>query len=276
MLANRTANQPSTFVISNKDEAGNIIPGTTASWELFDARGVSITAGAIADYDGAAETLSFEVPAEDLTLAAGENSAGREIVIFITLADNSTVELRDYFLVVSPQPLTLMANSVVTYPEALALRQEFAKLDGWDVSDRTRQAAALAQAYRNLCRMAFKVPGYRADNQSAVGYAAFGTGTDLWNWDGRRVRLSTLTLEQFDALPEPFRRAVKRAQLAEANVLLGGDPIADKRKSGMISETVGESSGFFSSKPYLNLPICQQAYEEVKRYVSLKVRIQRS
>lgn len=275
MLANRTANQPSKFAIPNADEAGNKIEGVSASWELFDERGVSITAGVVADFDAAAATIDFEIEAEHLTLPAGANSAGREIVVSLTLADGDEAEIRDYFLVVSAQPLTLMANSFVTYPEALALRQEFASLNAWDINDRTRQAAALAEAYRRLCRMAFKVPGVRS-NQSAVGYAAFGAGTDEPFFGGRRVRVSALTLEQFDALPETFRRALKRAQMAEANALLGGNPIADKRKSGMISETVGESSAFFQSKPYLNLPISQEAYEEVKRFVFLKIRIQRS
>jgi hypothetical protein len=275
MLANRTANQPSKFVITNADEAGNKIEGVSASWELFDERGIPIDAGVVADFDPTADAVSFEVDAVSLTLPAGANSAGREIVVIFTLADGEEVELRDYFLVVSSQPLSLMANSFVTYPEALALRQEFANLAGWDVNDRPRQAAALAEAYRRLCRMSFTCPGVRS-NQSSVGYAAFGTGTDEPFFGGRRVRVSALTLEQFDALPETFRRALKRAQLAEANALLGGNPIADKRKAGMISETVGESSAFFQSKPYLNLPISQEAYEEVKRFVFLKIRIQRS
>lgn len=273
MLANRTADQASAFTIPAVDESGTAIVATAAAWELFDARGTTITSAVVAGYAGG--DVQFDIAAEHLSLAADESSAGRELAVTLTTASGD-VELRDYFLVVSPQPLTLMVNSVLTYPEALALRQEFAKLDGWDVSERTRQAAALAQAYRNLCRMAFKVPGYRADNQSAVGYASFGTGTDSPFFVGRRVRLSTLTLAEFDALPETFQRAVKRAALAEANILLGGDPILDKRKSGMISETVGESSGFFQGKPYLNLPISQPAYEEVKRFVYLSVRVQRS
>lgn len=274
MLANRTASQPSTFTISVVDDAGNKIDGVSASWELFDDRGVSITAGAIADFDATADAVTFEVDAASLALPANATSAGREIVVSLTLADGDKVELRDYFLVVSAQPLALMQNSFVTYPEALALRQEFGKLDGWDVNERARQASALTEAYRRLCRMSFRAPGYR-NSQNNVGYAAFGTGIEETLFGGNRCRVSTLTLEEFDALPEPFRRAMKRAQLAEADALLGGDPIGDKRKAGIISETVGESSAFFQSKPYLNLPISRQAYEEVKRYVFLKIKIQR-
>jgi len=277
MLANRTASQPSIFTIPVTDEAGAHIDATSASWELFDERGVTIDAGAVADFDASSPTVTFEIEAASLALPNGAQSAGREIVVYLTTSGGQH-EVRDYFLITSPQPLALMQNSFITYPEALAIRTEFASLPGWDGNERTRQCAALAQAFRSLCRMAYKVPGYNGtiDNQDK---AYWGVGSDqglFWDRGGRRVRVSTLTAEEFDGLPEPFRRALKRAQIAEANVLLGGDPVGDKRKAGIISETVGESSSFFNSKPYLNLPISKQAYEEVQRFVYLKVGIRRA
>jgi hypothetical protein len=274
MQSNRTASQPAKFTIPTVDDAGNQIEAVSASWELFDQRGTSIDAGVIADFDPAAGSVTFEIEAVSMGIPAGAGSAGREIVVSLVLADGDEIELRDFFLITNPQPLTLMANSFVTYPEAMALRQEFATLNGWDLADRARQGAALAEAYRRICRMSFRVPGYRT-NQSNVGYAAYGTGIEETLFGGNRCKVSTLTLAEFDALPEPFRRALGRAQMAEANVLLGGDPIGEKRRDGIISETIGESSAFFQSKPYLNLPISRQAYEELKRYVFLGIKIRR-
>lgn len=278
MLANRTASRPSIFTIPILDETGAHIDAVSASWELFDHRGVSIDAGVVADFDPALPTVTFEIEGASLALPDGEQTVGREIVVYLTAANGDQTEVRDYFLVTSPQPLALMENTFLTYPEALALRTEFASMAGWDGQDRTRQCAALAQAFRSLCRMSYKVPGYNGtiDNQDK---AYWGVGSDqglFWDRGGRRVRVSTLTAEEFEGLPEPFRRALKRAQIAEANVLLGADPIGDKRKAGMISETVGESSMFFSSKPFLNLPISKQAYEEVQRFVYLKIGIRRA
>lgn len=274
MLSNRTASQPSKFTISILDEAGNKIEATSASWELFDERGVTLTAGAVADFDATADSVTFELDAADLTLPDGVSSAGREIVVTLVQSDLDEIEVRDFFLLVNAHPLTLMENSFITYAEAVRLRSEFGSMVGWDVADRTRQASALAEAYRRLCRMSYRVPGYR-NSQDGVGYAAYGTGIEETLFGGNRCRVSTLTLAEFDALPEPFKRALGRAQIAEANVLLGGDPVGDKRQSGIISETVGESSAFFQSKPYLNLPISRQAYEEVKRYVFLGIKIRR-
>lgn len=274
MIGNRTANQTSKFVISLIDDTGTPHEAVSASWELFDDRGNSIVAGVVADYTAAAPTAVFEIDGTSLTLPVGETNAGREIVVFLTTSDGDEIEVRDYFLVVARNPLAVTTNSFVSYPEALALRQEFGQLIGWDGNDQTRHAQALIEAYRRLCRMSFKVPGFVAsgkDQKSAV----YGLGTDAPWMSSPRVRVSTLTLEQFDALPETFRRALKRAQLAEANVLLGGDPIGDKRKAGIISETIGETSAFFQSKPYLNLPISKQAFEEVRRFVFMRIGIAR-
>jgi len=271
MLANRTADQPSKFTIPAVDDGGNPITASAAGWELFDERGTLITSEVVAGYAGG--DVSFEIPANHLTLAPSETSSGRELVVILTTAGGD-IELRDYFLVVSNRPLSVMENSFLTFTEAMRYRAEFASLDGWDVASRDRQSAALAEAYRRLCRMAFKVPGANLDGTN-VNKANYGTGTDEgWFW-GSRVRIATLTSAQFDALPPTFRHALKRAQMAEANVLLGGDPVGKKRQDGIVSETTGESSMFFQSRPYLNLPISRQAYEEVRRYVYLRVGLAR-
>jgi len=274
MLSNRTADQPSKFTLPLVDVDGSTIVGVSASWELFDEQGVSITAGVVTDFDASAGSVTFEIDAEHLTLADGEVSSGRELVVFVVTAEDDQLEVRDYFLVTSRTPLSIMENSFVSYTEALRYRAEFASLEGWDAAPRDRQMAAMAEAYRRLCRVSFKVPGANLDGTN-TDKANYGTGTDEgWFW-GSRVRISTMTPTQFNALPATFRTAIKRAQLAEANVLLGGDPVGKKRDQGIVSETTGESSMFFQSKPYLNLPVSRQAYEEIKRYVFLKVGVTR-
>ena len=46
----------------------------------------------------------------------------------------------------------------------------------------------------------------------------------------------------FHGWPALFQNVLKRAQLREANYLLGGDPVALLRESGITSTAVGESS----------------------------------
>ncbi|HIV77375.1 MAG TPA: hypothetical protein H9899_07605 [Candidatus Sphingomonas excrementigallinarum] len=271
MQSNRTAGRSSSFTVSVVDDAGVKVEGTSASWELFDERGVSIDAGVVADFDAAADTVTFEIEATALALPTNVPSAGREIVVTLATAGGE-VELRDYFLLIDNQPLKLLGNSFMTYPEVLAIRASFGPtLDGWDaVTDRETRSSALADAYERLNRMVYKV-GFIDPMVHASSYAAYGTGTDEPFGFTRRVRLRGMSIEQFDALPAGFVKALKRAQLIEANVILGGDIVGNKRQDGIISESIGESSAFFNSKPYLNLPITRQAYEELRRYVVFNI-----
>jgi hypothetical protein len=277
MLGNRTASKTSTFVIPTVDDVGQPIAAVSARYELLDARGALITGEEITTYMPNAVDVSFEIAGQHLSLPSEVQTAGREIVVYLTAFDGDVTEIRNYFLIVSAYPLAVMQNSFLTYAEALALRTEFASLPGWDGKDPTQHAAALSHAYRSLCKVSFKVPGYLGGLEN-MDKAWFGTGAEspFYDHGGRHVRLAMLTVEEFDGMAEAFTRAVKRAQLVEADTLLGGDPIGDKRRAGLISETVGESSSFFQSKPYLNLPICRAAYEEVRRYIYLRVGIHRA
>lgn len=62
--------------------------------------------------------------------------------------------------------------------------------------------------------------------------------------------------------PEHLKRLC-RTQLIEADHLMGGNPIEDRRRAGMISDSAGESAHFFRSGKPLQLPICQRAAREL-------------
>lgn len=275
MQADRTSGQASTFSIPLVDASGAPIAGTAASWELRDERGAVIDAGVVADFDPAVPTATFEIEADALTLPAGKVSQGREIVVAVTTATGEA-EVRDYFILVEPRPLVVMINSFISYPEALSIRQSFGPvLTGWDTATQiSSRASALADAHERLLRMSYKVP-FVDGMERASSYAAYGTGTDEPFDTTRRVRLRNMSVEEFDSLPVAFLRAIKRAQLIEANVILGGDVVGRKRQDGIISETIGESSATFSDKPFLNLPISRQAYEELRRYIVIRIGVAR-
>lgn len=274
MLSNRTANQPSTFTIAVAEDDGTPIEATTAAWSLFDERGLRLAASDIAGFEPNSSEVTFALSASDLALLPAETSAGREIVVTLGTPAGPT-EIRDYFVLVAANPLKLMSNSFVTYPEALATRGGFGPtLSGWDAAEPADRTSALADAHQRLNRMTFTLPLIDG-MERASSYAAYGLGTDEGFDTTRRVRLATMSLADFDALPEAFRKALKRAQLAEADVILGGDVVGRMRRDGIVSKTVGESSSTFSDRPYLNLPISRQAYDEVQRYVVFRVGVAR-
>lgn len=269
MQGNRTSGQASKFTVSILAEDGTPYVPTGAAWEIFDEAGVAIDDDAI-DVSSAADSVSFTVPAAALTLPEGVTSAGRELVVTLTTADGA-IELRDYFVLVASNPLVRLTNTIVTYAEALAIRQGFGpSLNAWDATeDHAARASALIHAHANLCRIGYTVSMLNGGQVS--DYAGYGTGTDDIFDMSKRVRLTGITADAFAALPDHFQRAIKRAQLIEADSILGGDEVGDKRADGIISETIGESSTFFQSKPGLNLPISRRTFAALKGYIAFSV-----
>lgn len=271
MISNVTAGAPAKVAL----DAPAGFTGVSAVWDLFDEDGEKLTSGTVADFDAQSSKIVVSLSSTDTALADGLFNAGREIVVTVTDATGDEVEVRDYFVVVAPHPLTFPGNTFLSYPAALALRGTFGPtLAGWDRTlDHSARQAALIHAHANLSRVRYNV-GLPVGG-SEKDYAAYGEGTDFFFDALERVSLFGITAERFNALPAHFTRAITRAQLVEADVLLGGDLVGQKRKDGIISETIGESSTFFSSKPYLTLPFSRQAYELLKPYVRIRVSISR-
>lgn len=274
MESNRTAGQSARFVISTLDPAGAAYAVTAASWAIYDEAGASLVTGSVAPADIAASSVTFTVAGTSLVLAAGVPSAGREIVVTITTPDGP-IELREYFVLVSATPLLPFTNSVMSYAEALAVRESFGPdMGGWDgATNHQQRINALINAHANLARLVYSVPHDAARLPS--DYAGYGTGSDTVFDMRRRLQLSTLNATSFAALPASFVQALKRAQLVEADTILGGDIVGDKRRDGVVSETIGESSTFFQSKPLLDLPIGRRAYAILRPYISISVGVSR-
>lgn len=269
MSSTRTAGQIARFTMSLHDSAGNDYGATAAAWELFDEDAVSLATG-IVDLTGAVAAVTFSVPAAELTLAAGVPHAGREIVLTLTTPDGE-IEVRDYFVLAASAPLVRFGNSILSYPGALAVREGFGpSLPAWDGATDQQRIGALIHAHANIARIAFTVPFDRGARQD-TDFAAYGTGDDFV-WDrSRRVSLNSMTAERWAQLPKTFTDAVSRATVVEADTLLGGDSIGDKRRDGIISETIGESSTFYQSKPILDLPISRRAYSILRRFINIEI-----
>ena len=270
-MRNVTANKPAKVIVA----APESVSGVSAAYEVFDEDGTSVSTGVVDDYDPQSQSIAVSLPAGASTLPQGVSHSGREIVVTVTDGDGEEHEARDYYVAVAANPLSVLGNSFLSFPAALALREQFGPvMDGWDkVQNNATRQSALIQAHTNLCRVRYAVGAPKTGD--VRDYAAYGTGSEISFDFKRRVSLLGITREDFDALPDHFRKALRRAQLIEANILLGGDIVGQKRKDGIISETIGESSTFFSSKPYLNLPFSRQAFEVLKPYITVSVRVGR-
>lgn len=273
METNRTAGQTARFMISALDPTGIAYAASAAVWEIFDEAGVSVADGLVLSED-IGQTVAFTTAGASLVLPVGIPSAGREIVVTLATPDG-LVELREYFVLVSAAPLKPFVNSVMSYAEAVAVRESFGPdMAGWDgAASHQQRVNALINAHANISRIAFSVS--QSPSRQASDYAGYGTGSDNVFDMRRRVNLSALNSLSFAELPASFTKALKLAQVVEADAVLGGDIVGEKRRDGIISETVGESSTFFQSRPLIDLPISRRTYAILKSYINLNFSVSR-
>ncbi len=130
------------------------------------------------------------------------------------------------------QTVQIMTNSFMTPFQAEIIAADHVNLNGWDAADSTRRRAALVEAYRRIIAIPMRYNLRNELGQEIPNEERF-ISRDAW---------TEMTAEAFRELPSRLQRALKMAQLLEANELLAGDSVTRKHRAGVISETIGESS----------------------------------
>ena len=257
------ANTPASFTIPLTDGAGNPVSPVTVTWNVLDEDGGQLNDSAvILNVAPGTTSIEINVPSDLNALVEGQIRGVRVVAIdFDGLGLSTSVS----YMVERTAALVVMTNSFQTYERGLVTRAELGQaLPAFDSAVKNRQVAALETAFRKLCRIQYK-------------FALSGDPRNYVNWDEeigvdhriyRVVRdISLITPDEFAAFTDGFKSALRRAQIVEANAVLGGDPITEKRLSGIVSETVGESSMFLKSAAPLTLPVSRAAFTELTGYV---------
>lgn len=174
-------------------------------------------------------------------------------------------------------PLQVGVNSFMTYRQAQKMAMDMPKLNNWEVTSQSQRISALLEAKQRICRLAFDFGQVQLDmtKQDYVVQAA-GKPRCVKVGDGNSVKLEDLSVEDFEALPTKFRTALMQAQLAEANDVLEVDSIAERRRQGLILETIGEVKQMFSSVIPAQMAVSSKAMSYLSRYLASGKKIGRS
>lgn len=248
------------------DEVGQFLNAVSYSYTLYDETGSQVTTGSGAVASGF-YTLEVEIAATHNQVVSDTRMGARQIVVIVTDADGDTHRFTEIYLLRNQVFLKVPAESGQTVMEAMLLARGFtpALMESWNFSDEVEREAALIEAWTRISRMAldpFRREDTPADALPEVVKQA-------------RFAINELTNAEWLLLPKHFREAVKRAQLVEAAVLLGGDPTWERRADGLISRTVGESSEMFRSKPPIMGSLSPKATRELAGYMVQTMRIER-
>lgn len=179
-------------------------------------------------------------------------------------------------------PLTVGVNSFMTYRQAQKLAMDMPKLNNWESMSQSQRISALLEAKQRICRLAFDFGQVRLD-MTKQDYVVQAAGKprcvqvgEIFGVYGGSVKLEDLSVEDFEALPTKFRTALMQAQLAEANDVLEVDSIAERRRQGLILETIGEVKQMFSSIIPAQMAVSSKAMSYLSRYLASGKKIGRS
>jgi len=256
MLTTYRHAQEVTVQIPCVDLAGDPIAPISASYRLLDKMLQEIApATALPDVTAGTEVLSVTIGAAANTLTSGRLRDVRVVEVSIQ-TEGGTVVATARYAIEADNTFSIMVNTFQTFEEAELNAMEMSGLVSWDGKAEPQKRAALADAFINLCKLKFHVPGMWAQNR-IHDY-----------WINRIGHLQYYSAAEFQALDPLFVNAVKKAQVAEADVLLNGDPNGKLRREGVISYTIGESSQFFRPAKPLDLPISPQAVKYLQGYLN--------
>lgn len=179
-------------------------------------------------------------------------------------------------------PLTVGVNSFMTYRQAQKLAMDMPKLNNWESMSQSQRISALLEAKQRICRLAFDFGLVQLD-MTKQDYVVQAAGKprcvqvgEIFGVYGGSVKLEDLSIEDFEALPTKFRTALMQAQLAEANDVLEVDSIAERRRQGLILETIGEVKQMFSSIIPAQMAVSSKAMSYLSRYLASGKKIGRS
>tara|TARA_R110000851_G_C13102760_1_gene569260 strand:- start:42167 stop:42919 length:753 start_codon:yes stop_codon:yes gene_type:complete len=233
------------------NEDGTPVLPIVASYRVYDQDSVAIVSPTAITLGANPVEVTVTVDGSLNTLV-DEVRILRVIEVTMTNAENETSLTTYTYVVEAPETLVVGVNSYQSTEGATLLSMEIARITGWEASTARQRVAALAEAYVHMGKMNY-----------------LDEGTTIQT-------LNEYTEAELLALSTPFSKALKLAQIAQANYLLGGDEEEKLREAGLMSKSVGESSEMFRSGKPLTLPICRRSLKFLQGYVSYGVTMGRS
>lgn len=249
-------------------ETGETVRATAVSYRVVNAAGDEIVPlTEVADFVPDSSSVTVTVSSAENQIADDVTRDMRRVEIFMTADDGEAYNFVRYFLQ-RDDSLVVMGNSFQTYEQALLVALDLPNLGVWNAKCEQEHKAALIKAFHALCGMRYVIPG--SLSMRAVSYEPGRRGSMTYI-----NRIAELSKEEFEGLNERFVNAIRRAQVVEADVILGGDPVGDLRRAGLISHTTGESSGFFGTNKPLNLAVSERALRELQGFMTYATYITR-
>jgi hypothetical protein len=237
------------------DDEGRPLTPTSMSYRVLDDEGTVIqdatNIGVPSPFTG---KVSIQISAAVNTLSNATIGFRRvELTVVTALA---TEKVYADYLLEAQQPFVVPENSFLTYETALVVARMVTPLNGWNAATAETRKFALFRAFDQMNSFAYQMR--YIDEKTEV------------------LTIAELTEEMFGRLQTTQLSDFRKAQLLQADYLLGGSPIEKDIQDGLQSSTIGEVSQFYRPRPTLSLALCRNALGYVGKYIDWNVRLGRA
>jgi hypothetical protein len=262
------AGTPVALTVALQDRNGNALEAASVEYRIVNQAGDEVLPrAALTSFGGGSEAV-IEVPAglnavatiDPATVTAAMIDSffvreSRTVELFVTDDVGNTVLLTKTYTLEPAETLIAGLNSFQSFSQAELVAMDIPQLAGWNTSNEKDKIAALIEARLQICQLRFSLLN------SNVNF-----GQD---------NLALVTPSNFVNLPPRFKLALCRAQVTQADAILGGDPVDVRRKEGLILESIGEVKQMFRGGKPLDLPVSKRALKYLSPFVSFSQRIGR-
>lgn len=245
------------------DQSGNPIAVATTEAQVVDQDGVELGAPGLTV---SATVLTIEVPSA-MNAIAGDLGT-RLIQVAVTDTAGERHQFEAFYGLDRGSILAPGQNSYGDYQTLLGHALFMPECQGLLSVEPGRRALALVQAHHNLGNAPIRLDDHcELDLRDRVR---------TWGQTFGFTHPSELSPEQLAALPPAITLRLQRAQVAEAVEILEVDPISDRRRTGLISLSHGETTEFYRTAKPLTLPIGRAAAKELGSLLSWAKSIARA
>ncbi len=186
------------------------------------------------------------------------------------------------YLLQGENPLTVGKNSFVTLEQSKLLTATIPGLEYAEKANDTQWVNALTESYERISRLRFRI-GVVNSRMENVGYISeiadrprAITDADPFDLLHSSFHLDDLSEDEFGRLPEKFRKALAKAQIIESNAVLAPtDTIEERRRKGVILETINEVKMMFSSTTPIKNSVSNKTLSILLPWLDNSIRIRR-
>lgn len=270
-----------TVTVDLVDEMGNPLNVNSVDYRVVNQDNTVLVARVAATGFTAGDSqVAITVPQASNTMAATSTREVRSVELYC-VTDAGTIGFSKSYGLELMDPLKVATNTFQNFALAQLTAMDIPNLTAWHAAPEQEKVRALIDAREHIVQLNFNLLNSNVNfSQDSLNYvpegsfqSAYVARNSLFLFNGN---LNLLDETQFNQLPERFKKALRQAQVVEANAILGGDPDDAKRSAGIVEERIGESTVKFTQGAKLSLPVCKRALGYLSYYVTFAKRIGRA